>query len=381
MNNTDARRMDTKGCRSLGCAAWPSPRESGEAAPPTLIGGVNTQNIGKMDAGERKASIGIDWVQGTIPFMKMNELFVYLNDMCGGAPESYNHGFMGYQAAAEWHPFGIKVMWDLDTQNRLRHGNRIVLQIGGEGLGCFPAESLYQFCRELCVKFSFKSTRVDLCFDDFEKIIEPQEVTQFADQGSYRGFRKHRPIRESKRNGDLLGDTLYFGTRGKNGGGKFLRCYNKDLESGGEVNSIRWEVEFSKERANKVFFELAMSANITEFATNIALFIGGSIDFIERNGKRFDTRDRLAFWEQILHHLGAASIRNPQPEQSIESAMEWVERSVTPSLEKIKCAIGDDAYYEWLQEQMEDVQLRIKAERQIVAYHHVHGVPISEVPF
>jgi len=179
-----------------------------------------------------------------------------------------------------------------------------------------------------------------------------------------------------------LGETIYFGTRGKNGGGKFLRCYGKDLESDGEIDSIRCEVEFSKERACEVFFHLARSPSLKDFATNIAMFIGGAIDFIERgdNGK-FNKLDRLAFWEQILHHLGAANVRNPKPEQSIETAMGWVEISVTPSLEKIRQAIGDDRYYEWLQKQMESVELRKKAIEQIATYHRAHGFPGTTTPF
>ena len=217
-------------------------------------------------------------------------------------------------------------------------------------------------------------SRTDLCFDDYEKIICPQEVDEFADQGSYKGFRKHKPIIERQRTGELLGDSIYFGTRGKNGAGKYLRCYGKDLESDGEVDAVRWEVEFSKERANAVFFELAMSSDVTEFASKLAMFIGGAIDFIEYNGKRSDPIDRLAFWEQILDALGAAEIRCPQPEQSIETAMEWVEVSVAPSLEKIRRAIGDDRYYEWLQKQMESVELRKKAVEQITTYHRVNGI-------
>ena len=179
----------------------------------------------------------------------------------------------------------------------------------------------------------------------------------------------------------MLGDTVYFGTRGKDGAGKFLRCYDKELQSDGEVDSVRWEVEFSKERANKVFFALAMSLNITDFATNIAMFIGGSIDFIERHGKKLDTADRLAFWEQILDALGAATVRNPKADQSIETSMEWVETSVSPSLEKIRRAIGDDVYYEWLQEQLEGVEITKRAGDQIQTYQRVHGVPESEIPF
>jgi len=52
-----------------------------------------------------------------------------------------------------------------------------------------------------------------------------------------------------------------------------------------------------------------------------------------------------------------------------------------PSLEKIRQAIGDDRYYEWLQKQMESVELRKKALEQIATYHHVHGAPEKEMSF
>ena len=130
-----------------------------------------------------------------VPFWNCAESF----DGATLQPEVYNHGFMGYQAAAEWHPIGIKVMWDLDEANRKRHANRVVLQIGGSGLGGFPAASLLQFCQELCINLWFTATRCDLFFDDYEKIIRPEEVNEFANQRSYNGFRKHKFIMGSSR--------------------------------------------------------------------------------------------------------------------------------------------------------------------------------------
>jgi hypothetical protein len=47
----------------------------------------------------------------------------------------------------------------------------------------------------------------------------------------------------------------------------------------------------------------------------------------------------------------------------------------------LETVIGDDRYYEWLQKQMESVELRKKAVEQISAYHRINGVPISEIPF
>ena len=390
--NRPTRRMDQRGLRILRAnefrviqqaasrartdAVYPPPAERGEAAPPTLLGGVNGKNIGKMDTGERKASLSVDWLQGTIPFERMDMLFEYLTDLCGSRPEIYGYGMLGYQCSAEWHPFGIKVMWDAEKTARSFHANRICIQLTGSSLAGFPPSSLMRFMYDMSVKFWLKCSRIDLAFDDYEKIIRPTEVFEHAEQGSYKGFRKHHPVIERQRNGELLGEGIYFGTRGKNGGGKYLRCYGKDIESDGETDSIRWEVEFSKQKANRVFFDLAMAADLTDFATMISLFIGGAIDFIERGSSgKCNKLDRLAFWEQILHHLGAATIRCPEPDGSIETTMEWFERSVYPSMEKVKRAIGDDALYQRLLEGMQGAKLSELQINQIRVYRNIYGNP------
>ncbi|QBG46549.1 hypothetical protein EGM51_03740 [Verrucomicrobia bacterium S94] len=329
-----------------------------------------------MDAGERQSSISVDWLQGTIPFDRLEEFQYYMNELCGLECETYDHGFMGFQVSCEWHPFGIKLAWDVDKRNRMIHSNRIVVQLPGHALHCFLPVTLRRFLRDLSVKFWFKCSRIDLAFDDFEKIITPEEVNEYAEQGFYKGFRKHKYIGGTKRNGELTDSGVYFGTRGKDGGGKFLRFYRKDIESKGEINAFRWEVEFTKKKANSVYFDLAMSLSLEDLATKIALFIGGAIDFAERgNSGKFNKVDRLAFWEQILHHLGAAVFHSPQDEGSIEKSMDWVERSVTPSLEKIRTAIGDDVYYQWLFELMQDVELKPKQESEIAWYWAVNGEP------
>jgi DNA relaxase NicK len=296
--------------------------------------------------------------------------------MSGNPPEILNHGFLGFQCAAEYHPYGIKVMWDCDDQARKRHGNRVLLQLCGESLSQFFPSDLSKFLFDLSCEFWFKASRIDLSFDDFEKIIRPEDVNEYANQGSYSGFRKHKFIGGSSRSGTATDEGIYFGSRGKNGGGKFLRCYAKDIESDGETDSIRWEVEFSKEKANEVYFNLAMSESVEDLATKIALFIGGSIEFCERyESGKLDPFGKLAFWEQILHYLGAAVLRSPQKLTEIEDSMEWVEKSVAPSLKKIREAIGSEWYETWLRDQLDKVVLKQRALGEIFYYHIISGEP------
>ena len=61
--------------------------------------------------------------------------------------------------------------------------------------------------------------------------------------------------------------------------------------------------------------------------------------------------------------------------------MHWVEKSVIPSLEKIRESIGNDVYYEWIMKSMDSVKLKQKATEQIRVHHNTYGAPISEIPF
>ena len=364
---------------------WDDVKEErgGVAAPPTLIGGVNSQ---KINLKKLERVLGIDWIQGTIANKYSEKVYDYLSKMCDCEPEIFDHGVLGFQRHAVWHPYGIVMAWDVDLRNKDIHHGKFLLQLGGEACGCFFDESIYQFCWDLCTKFAFKCSRVDLCFDDFERIKSPNEVYQeccAGEEKNYSGYRKHRFIDEERSTGEKSGETLYFGTRGKNGGGKFLRCYDKELESDGEINSVRWEVEFSKERANAVFFKIALSMTIEEFATNIAMLIGGSIDFIERKGKNLDRAERLPFWEKIVSILGEACIRNPRPIKTVEKCKAWMERCVFPSQSMMQEAFGDKKYYEWAEEQIEEATLSKLQRRVVSEYWGRNGKPKDHqvVPF
>ena len=117
-----------------------------------------------------------------------------------------------------------------------------------------------------------------------------------------------------------------------------------------------------------------MATDLTDFASMIALFIGGTIDFVERgNSGKCNKLDRLAFWEQILHHLGAATIRCPEPDGSIEKTISWFERSVYPSMEKVRRAIGDDELYQRLIGGMKDATLSKLQINQVRVFQNING--------
>jgi hypothetical protein len=162
-----------------------------------------------------------------------------------------------------------------------------------------------------------------------------------------------------------------------------MRCYDKDLESKGAIDSIRWEAEFSKERANAVFFKIALSLSLQEFVTNIAAFIGGVMDFIERKGKNLDRAERLAFWDHILEILGSAAIRNPRPVKTVEKAVGWMEHSVFASAQMVRLALGDEVFMSWLDDGIKEAKVSKLQKRVVEDFWIRNGVPdrYELVPF
>ena len=141
------------------------------------------------------------------------------------------------------------------------------------------------------------------------------------------------------------------------------------------MNSIRWEVEFSKDRSGAVCFQLAMTQNIEEFAGLIASLIGGSIDFIDRQGIHLNRMERLDFWNRIVAILGAVKLRNPKRIKTVEKAKAWIEKSVIPSVEMLRKALGDEAFYAWHEEQIKTAKLSKYQRRVISEYWDKKGKP------
>jgi hypothetical protein len=115
---------------------------------------------------------------------------------------------------------------------------------------------------------------------------------------------------------------------------------------------------------------------LADFSIRIGTFIGGAIDFIERSDSgKYNPIDRLAFWEQLLFHLGTAVLRCPRPDGSIETTMEWIQTSVAPAIEKSIQAMGEEQFFQILESYRGGVKLTERAKGQIRVYHHIHGEP------
>jgi len=337
-----------------GSTASPEGRKAG--AIPYLIGGTQSQNLGV-------SSVAIDWLQGTCPNEKMSEVFSLISNLVGACvhPVFSERGAMLFDCSAVWANHGIAVYFDSEKNlDKNLHKGRFVVQFQGEFFHqrtVLEVMSLFNDLREVW----FKASRIDICFDDFKKIRKPYQVAKDAFKGSYAGFRSYQHLFTKKKNGDLTSDTVYFGKRGKLGSGKFLRVYDKYLESKGKIDSIRWEVEWTKEKAFMVFGDLWGSADSEqEFVTKLGGIIAGSIAFMQMNSKNLDRNKNLYWWDKILKILGKKVVYPaPTRSTSLRKIVDHVEKSFPVTLATLEQVFGSDSFEKYLKIILESGRERI----------------------
>ena len=271
--------------KSNGIATLAAVRQGGERGsrlaakpkntPPILLGGVNSQK--HIQAG----FVGVDWIQGSVPSHNRTAVRDYLCKIFDIKNiECRDSGLYRYDRSEIIIPGKVELFFD-STLKRAKaiHRCRSTIKISGSALGLLTADEskdLLSFLREQW----FICTRIDVFYDDISRLITPSKIKEIADNGDFTGFRKCKHTSEKRVNGDMLSDILSFGTRGQNGSGKFLRIYDKTLESDGEIDAIRYEVEFSQDRAKAVFLALSSPLlDLNGFAGCLGGYVGGAIIF------------------------------------------------------------------------------------------------------
>ena len=355
------------------------------ASPHTLTGGV------KCDDGHFDGVVGVHWLQGTIATQHKERIQEYFSKIFGMKPQERTWGQYRYDRSMIWEPFGVSMFFDSSEDRCLTvHNNRVTVCIPGKALDQLKADVLASLIHDLCYMGWFIATRVDVFWDDFRRMISPCDIATEAEKGNFTGYRKFQHIAPKRwSNGQCVrdGDTVTFGSRGENGAGKFLRIYDKGLESKHERECIRWECEFSGERARKVVWELANIESIEAFGAVCGGLIGGAIHFVDRvsqNGKRrahIAECKPLDWWATIISMLGQTIVRNSERFQEVDRSGIWVERSVSATLGMLHEAMGPGKFFDWLIAVVDDGRMKMgeRHKRLLSVYFRENGEPTDSL--
>jgi hypothetical protein len=378
-----ASKMESLAGRRV-VAAQPRPRR---LASPSLSGGVKCQNAPGADPCT--GTVGVHWLQGTIPADRVDRVADIIQGYWeAAASEDRDRGRYRYDRSVVWEPFGIALYFDsCEERSREAHAGRAALAIPGSALDMLTGDQLYGLIRDLIGKVYLKATRLDCCFDDYRRVRNPYQIAEECARGNFTRYRIWEHRAPSNRVGERHADMVSFGRRGKGGGGTFLRIYDKALESDGQRDCVRWEVEFSKEQAQRVLFRLGFECqSVEDFAATVGALVAGSIDFVNREASRTRHLDRLkplAWWEQLCELLGQVRLRNAAPDRSLEKTSNWMAQDLKVCLWLLAEKDGDGAFRRWLDDVIEEGRAAAKPRHRAMLHsywenHKVHG---GEAPF
>lgn len=202
---------------------------------------------------------------------------------------------------------------------------------------------------------SCKISRMDIAYDDMSKTFTPHDFAKWkledriSTQCKVFGFMSSQADK---------GGTFYLGKRG---GDRFLRIYDKEFESKGKINSIRYEFELRREWAAKIqdmildnqSFCVADIIDNMFYVTNEYDLSGDDhLDSVRKSRAGRDEKWQL-FLDTIRELFAKrmsceVKVCNKKVHESFERTEEWVKTQVLPSLFIFSEVVGVDKLLEMI---------------------------------
>ena len=109
------------------------------------------------------------------------------------------------------------------------------------------------------------------------------------------------------------------------------------------IEADRWELLLRNEYAGKCAEEMIAAGSICKGSE----FLGGCIDFVEPGENWYGDR-RYKFWESLLKEIGDAKLRAPREAPTLERALDWLDRQVSPTVSVLLHGFGKESFLQYL---------------------------------
>ena len=225
-------------------------------------------------------------------------------------------------------------------------------------------------------------TRFDIYYDDYCKVVSPRRVYDLCEAGLV-GVPKIKKMRPDGNHdlgtGKSMGWTTYFGSEKSD---KQFRYYDKCLESDGQQDCYRLELEGKGQYANEfapyMLEALERAMNCDSVADSVSVLkdaykalLKGSISFHElppgtdpRNlPQNWAARTpKTWWWKEMMAGLEPAKLTLDRVEPSLEKSVAWIKSQVAPSLALIRSVFGrwGIPFTSWLHRALDDGEERWK---------------------
>ncbi len=317
--------------------------------------------------------LGIHWLRISFNKKLLEQIKQFLSFLWG-EPDDFDWGHYNYNRRFGWMS-GVSLNYDVGD-DRDFHKGRITMDCPGSALDELSPEDL-QVLIEFCWRIDGKCRRIDPYFDDYEKIISPHDLVGVIENHDYSGPRKARLLPEYE-SGVRVGDEVTFGVRGCRGSGQYVRFYDKSMESKGEQDCYRWELEFLGDKAHNAFLMLAATnGDLDAFARVCGGMIAGCIRFIDRTGDKNVSRMKvLAWWKRICDIVGdGVPVRVERVVDRVIGKLDYLEKYVSTSLAFARrIFVDDDVYKRWIFDRCRDGDARMKPALLQLAEEHERSI-------
>lgn len=175
--------------------------------------------------------------------------------------------------------------------------------------------------------------RLDVTLDDWMKVKMPAELYAMTSSAENREELVRDELVTRAKSGRLIasvgrrgGDTWELGAR--TGGGNKLRVYDKNAESGGEVDAVRWELQLRDDAAHAALGSLAQLVRQEKAAKQVigakafGNVLGGwvasqMVNFLDFRNRYSDSNitraDRLVWWAALVLNAKKAKMELVKP--------------------------------------------------------------------
>jgi len=320
--------------------------------PRLVVRGVTSQLV---------TLVGIHYLRISFPDKYLKEVVDVTCRFFDSVP-SGRYGLWGYDQSYIWQS-GVRILYDVDPEKANGHNHRAYFECPGQPCDELTPADLVLLMQVFKDSFEGRGERIDVCLDDFSRRIDPHDLLEIAKIKDYSRFRQFH-LRQSYENGNKLSyDSIVFGSL-KKGWIKQLEVYDKNLETKGKINAVRWEAKFREDKADTIFTMLAgTSGNLDAFALLCGSIVVGSITFIHRNGdKNIPRLDEYDFWKLIKEGLSDLRIRSKKKVNTVTGIIKWVERQVAPNFACLsKLFKSEKTFFAWILDLLRDGEGRLNA--------------------
>jgi hypothetical protein len=224
------------------------------------------------------------------------------------------------------------------------------LSMSGRYLDNVEIPELAAYLGIIGASYGLRCSRFDVALNDHEKRFPLELVEQARRDRNYFNVITTSVVNSDNIHTNVQGETIYFGSRTSDA---FMRVYDMTAESGGVRIGNRWEVELHGKKADLCLSQwlTAMQDDESRASRLLVNVVLGTVDFRDKS-KGDKNRKRcpvLPWFDEMCNMLKALPVRLrvAKPKQSLQQTIDYLKRSVAPSLASMVKALGAgfDGYF------------------------------------